>query len=207
MIKNLTKNAKKPKGFWGRMMIKKMNYGHEPMTLWAINRLKINEADKILDVGCGGGNAVNILAGKATKGTVFGIDYSPLSVKSSVKKNKKAVKRGSVKIAQGSVSALPYDDNTFDIVTAIETIYFWPKPESDFKEVYRVLKKGGKFCAVCEMVKNDDGTGNHTDIAEFLKLHYFSQKEITDLFKKAGFSNLSEMVDKNKGWLVITGIK
>lgn len=38
---------------------------------------------------------------------------------------------------------MPFDDNTFDNITTVETYYFWPDKENDVKEVFRVLKQGG----------------------------------------------------------------
>ena len=45
---------------------------------------------------------------------------------------------------------MPFEDNTFDIVTAFETVYFWPDIEKSFGEVKRVLKPGGMFLIGCE---------------------------------------------------------
>lgn len=207
MIKKLTANARSPHGFWGALMIKKMNKGHARMTRWAFENLGINENDTILDIGCGGGNAVSILEKLAGKGKVYGIDYSSLSVEKASVKNKKAIMQGRVKILNASVSSLPFQDKSIDLATAVETIYFWPDLKNDFKEVNRVLKSGGRFCVVCEMVKSSDGTGAHTEVAEFLKLHYLSQNEIERLFIAAGFKNITIRRDESSGWLSVTGRK
>ena len=177
------------------------------MTRWAFENLGINENDTILDIGCGGGNAVSILEKLAGKGKVYGIDYSSLSVEKASVKNKKAIMQGRVKILNASVSSLPFQDKSIDLATAVETIYFWPDLKNDFKEVNRVLKNGGRFCVVCEMVKNSDGTGTHTEVAEFLKLHYLSQDEIERLFIAAGFKNITIRRDESSGWLSVTGRK
>lgn len=207
MIKKLTENAREPRGIWGTLMIKKMNKGHARMTRWAFDSLNIKEDDTILDIGCGGGNAVSILEKLAAKGKVYGIDYSALSVEKASARNKRAIMQGRVKILNASVSSLPFQDKSVELATAVETIYFWPDLKNDFKEVYRVLKDGGRFCVVCEMVKNSDGTGNHAEVAEFLKLHYLSQDEIERLFISAGFKNITIRRDNQNGWLSATGIK
>ena len=46
---------------------------------------------------------------------------------------------------QASVAELPFEAEQFDVVTAFETIYFWPELAQNFREVYRVLKPGGTF--------------------------------------------------------------
>ena len=45
---------------------------------------------------------------------------------------------------QASVAELPFEAEQFDVVTAFETVYFWPELAQNFREVYRVLKPGGK---------------------------------------------------------------
>lgn len=186
-------------------MIRKMNKGHERLTKWALSNIDIKNIDTVLDVGCGGGNALRLMSKLSPESKVFGVDYSELSVSSAKKKNKKIIKSGRAEFIKASVSNLPYKDNSFDLVTAFETIYFWPKPNSDFKEVYRVVKNSGTFAVVCEMVKNEDGTGKHTDVAEFLDLHYFTKSEVENLFLQAGFKNIKTI--QNEGWLCVIGKK
>ena len=200
-------NPRKPEGEDGKKMLERMNESHHNVTGWALSLWEIQGNDNILDIGCGGGNAVSMLEKLAPGGKVYGIDYSALSVEKAAAKNKKAVAQGRVKILNASVSSLPFQDKSIGLATAVETIYFWPDLKNDFKEVYRVLKDGGRFCVVCEMVKNSDGTGAHTQVADFLKLHYLSQEEIERLFIAAGFKNITIRRDETNGWLAATGIK
>ena len=44
---------------------------------------------------------------------------------------------------QASVAELPFEAEQFEVVTAFETVYFWPELAQNFREVYRVLKPGG----------------------------------------------------------------
>ena len=74
----LVENAVKPKGFWGKMMIKLMNKGHSDLTDWALEHIDIKRDFTILDVGCGGGKTVNKLSSMIGNGKVYGIDYSEL---------------------------------------------------------------------------------------------------------------------------------
>lgn len=207
MIKKLTVNARNPKGVWGALMIKKMNKGHARMTKWALSQLAPEKEGVLLDIGCGGGNAVALLAQAAPFSKVYGIDYSQLSVEKASARNKKAIREGRVKILCSGVSSMPFQDRSVDLATAVETIYFWPDLKHDFKEVFRVLKDGGRFCVVCEMVKNSDGTGAHTEVADFLKLHYLTREEIERLFIAAGFKNITVRTKDDSGWLMAAGTK
>lgn len=116
-------------------------------------RLPVAKSDIILDAGCGGGRTINKLAATASEGKVYGIDYSNESVAAARRTNARWIDIGRVEIGHGSVSHLPFADNTFDLVTAIETHLFWPDLASDVREVFRVLKPGGKLMIVSEIYR------------------------------------------------------
>jgi aromatic-L-amino-acid decarboxylase len=118
LFSNFIKNAAKPSDtFLGKMMLKGMNYGHQKMALWCIdNHIKLSGNEDVLDIGCGGGqNITNFL--KRTNGKVYGIDYSLASVEKSLKKNKKAVLEKRSEIVQANVSAIPFEDEAFDLAS------------------------------------------------------------------------------------------
>ena len=58
-------------------------------------------------------------------------------------------------VTLGSAEKLPYEDEKFDLVTAVETVYFWPNLPNCLQEVRRVLKQGGKFAILVEVVDSD----------------------------------------------------
>lgn len=58
------------------------------------------------------------------------------------------LKDGRVEIQKASVSQLPFSDNKFDLVTAVETQYYWPDLDKDMEEILRVLKPGGTLIVI-----------------------------------------------------------
>lgn len=120
-------------------MLISMNKEHEKLAMWGRSYLEIKKEYTILDLGCGGGRNIEYFLTKANK--VYGIDHSPTSVKMASKINMQAIKDGRCQILVGDVRNIPFLDESIDIVTAFETIYFWNDIESCFKEIYRVLKK------------------------------------------------------------------
>ena len=76
------------------------------------------------------------------QGKVQGIDYSAVSVEKARKVNAGAIAAGRCTVQQASVAELPFEAEQFDVVTAFETVYFWPELAQNFREVYRVLKPG-----------------------------------------------------------------
>ena len=80
----------------------------------------------MLDVGCGGGKSVQVLARAAPHGKVYGLDYSEEMVRLARRVNRALIHEGRVEIPHGTVSALPFPDGFFDLVTGFETYCFWP---------------------------------------------------------------------------------
>lgn len=204
LFNNFIKNTAYPSTtFWGRLMLAGMNHGHQKMALWCIeNHIKLSGNEDVLDIGCGGGqNIANFL--KRTNGKVHGIDYSPASVAKSLKKNKKAVTEKRSEIVQANVSAIPFENKTFDLVTAFETIYFWENIINDFKEVKRVLKPNGKF-VVCNESSKMEGNERWTNI---LDMNIYTVEEIIDTMQQAGFADVKSYKKENTQQICVIGKK
>ena len=69
--RKLVENAKKPNGFWGKMMIKAMNKGHSSLTSWGLEHMNIERTATVLDIGCGGGKTVDRLCSIVANGKVY----------------------------------------------------------------------------------------------------------------------------------------
>ena len=199
-------NTKKPEGFFGKMMVNGMNGGgHAQMANWALSSVQIKENGQILDIGCGGGANIARLLQRAPKGVVQGVDYSSVSVAKSSKVNAKAIAEGRCRVQEASVVKLPFGESTFDLVTAFETIYFWPDIEHCFGEVKRVLKHGGQFVIVNE----SDGSGPMDSKWESLieGMHTYKPEEIRLHLSNAGFMCINIRKDAAKHWLMVTAEK
>ncbi|MBQ6512378.1 class I SAM-dependent methyltransferase [Methanobrevibacter sp.] len=182
-------NARKPEGELGEKLIDMMNENHKNLAQWSVNHLEISKKDIILDIGCGGGVNVKRFL-KMTDNNVYGIDYSDVAVKKSIELNKKAIEDKRCEIIKGSVSKLPFEDNSFDIITAFETVYFWPDFENDLKEVKRVLKDGGIIFIANEAlpIKDDE---RQKEFIELLDANIYSEKELNDSLTNAGFCDIA----------------
>lgn len=125
------------------------------LALWAFEVCPLKDGESVLDVGCGGGgNLVRILE-RCPKSRADGIDYSEESVECSRKATKKYADRCS--ILCGDAMRLPYRDETYDRAVSFESIYFWPDPVQGLKEMFRVLKKGGRAVLASEMTDPERG--------------------------------------------------
>ena len=204
MGRSFFQNTCKPEGFGGKMMVTMMNNGHAAMAKWGFSHIQIEDNMQILDIGCGGGANVATMLKENSGGKVYGIDYSEVSVEKSTKVNKKAIADGKCEIKQGNVEKLEFVDEMFDLVTAFETIYFWPDLEKCFKEVYRVVKNGGRFMVCNESSGTNASDEKWTSIIEGMTV--YKPTEIKAFLVQAGFINIE--VDTNeKKWVNVIAYK
>lgn len=206
LLSKIFSNTRKPEGFFGKMMVNGMNGGgHAAMANWALSSLQIKEDSQILDIGCGGGANIARLLQRAPKGMVQGMDYSSVSVAKSSKVNAKAIAEGRCKVVEANATKLPFEDNSFDLITAFETIYFWPDIEHCFGEVKRTLKSGGHFVIINE----DDGlTGANEKWEKLIEgMHTYKPDEIRLHLSNAGFHGINIRKDEAKHWLMATAVK
>lgn len=199
-------NCRKPEGELGEKMIKRMNKSHENLARWGVSHLNICEDDDILDIGCGGGVNVKRFS-EMSKGKIYGIDYSEKSVEESRKYNQNKINEGQVEIIEGSVSELPFDNESFDIVTAFETTYFWPDLENDLKEVYRVLKSDGAVFICNEESKDENLKERMEDKIKLMKMEILSEDELGQTLHDAGFVDVTTFTKEGTHWLCAVGRK
>ena len=182
LLKSFFTNCAHPKGRMGRAMLKFMNLTHAPLTNWGLGLIEFQDGWTMLDIGCGGGATLQRLLKRSKDAQVYGIDISEESVAKARKVNAKVLDK-QVFVTQGSAEMLPYKDGKFDLVTAVETGYFWPNLPNCLQEVRRVLKPGGKFAIMVEVV---DSNSKWISVVEGMTA--YSPEELKKLLEEAGFT-------------------
>ena len=197
-------NTRKPVGFGGKIMVAMMNSGHGAMADWGLEHITFPADAAVLDAGCGGGANIKKLLEKCPHGCVKGIDYSEVSVEKSRKVNAKAIAEGRCEVLQASVAQFPFSEDTFDLVTAFETIYFWPGLVDCFREVYRVTKPGGTFF-ICN---ESNGETNKDDkwVEKIGGMTIYNAAQILTALNQAGFTD-AKAHKNGKGWICVTARK
>ena len=199
--------VRKPDRWIGRFFTWVMNMSHSGVTDWGLSHVRIEEHFTILDVGCGGGRTIQKMAAVASRGIVYGVDYASGSVAASCAKNAQLIRVGRVEIKQGSVSELPFPDNKFDLVTAVETQYYWPDLVHDMQEVLRVLKPGGTLIVILESYKRGLRNKLEQSAMKLLGTSNLSADEQRELFLKAGYEDVQIFEELRKGWICGVGKK
>jgi SAM-dependent methyltransferase len=192
--------VRKPDRWLGRFFLWLMNASHSGVTDWGLKHAVIGKGFKILDVGCGGGRTMQKLAALAPEGMVYGVDYADGSVAASQARNAGL-------IAQGTVSQLPFANDVFDLVTAIETQYYWPDLVKDMQEILRVLAPGGTLVIIAESYKSGKFDAIQRPAMKVLKSSHLSVEDQRELFTTAGYQDVRVFEERAKGWICAMGTK
>ena len=177
-----------------------MNYTHAPLTNWGLKLVNVQDGWTMLDVGCGGGFTIRRLLKRSKDAQVYGIDISEESVTKARQVNAEVLDK-QVYVTQGSAEQLPYNDEMFDLVTAVETVYFWPNLPDCLQEVRRVLKPGGKFAIMVEVVDSDS---KWTSIVDGMTA--YTPEQLKTLLDDAEFIQ-TEIHRKKPTYATIMGLK
>jgi ubiquinone/menaquinone biosynthesis C-methylase UbiE len=204
LFKNFVMQCRKPSGCFGRFVGRSMNFGHTKVRQWGLSHISIKPDSCVLDIGCGGGKTVKEIASSASKGKVYGIDYSEDMVQLSKKVNENLIRQNIVEIMYGTVSSLPFPDNMFDFVTAFETYYFWPDLSNDLKEIKRVLKPGGSFLIVNAAYKDSQFEKRNSKLLD-IQIH--TPDEYKDFLSESGYQIVKINNLPQKNWITVVAQK
>ena len=199
LYKKFVNQTRKPEGFLGKMMVSGMNGGHAKLADWGMDHLDGIDASSIVELGCGGGRNTAELLKRYPRAVLSALDYSEISVAKTKKTNQKAIASGRCRVIQGDVSSLPFNAGTFDLVTAFETVYFWPGLEQCFSEVYRVLKPGGSFLICNESDGTDEASLKYVKIIE--GMNCYTREQLKDALRAAGFSKIKTRHHSKTPWI------
>jgi ubiquinone/menaquinone biosynthesis C-methylase UbiE len=139
----LSSQAAAPHGLPGRLIGR----------IWVRETAAVNDAaldlldprphEHVLEIGFGPGRTIQRLTARAA--AVTGVEVSSAMLAAAGRRNRGAVRRGRVRLLLGNGTTLPLPDHSVDAALAVHTLYFWPDPETTFREIARVLRPGGRL--------------------------------------------------------------
>lgn len=199
--------ARRPRGWAGRLMVRGMNRAHGRMTAWALSQLSLQDLRALLDIGCGGGGALLRLSEHAPQAELHGVDYSPQALSVAARTNKRLVEQGRVHLREADVSDLPYDDERFDLAVAFNSHYFWSDLAEGLREIMRVLQPGGTIAlAGGEYFGGKHDTRNRR-LASNGRMNCQTLPELRDILCEAGYANTEFHEKWDRGWFCLVGRK
>ena len=198
---------RKPAGWLAGLAGLSMNRGHEKVWRWGLEHIAIQPDAIVLDVGCGGGGAVRILAQATSRGKVYGVDYSKDVLPTARRVNRALIRQGSVEIRHGSVSNLPFPGDTFDLATAFETTIFWPSLVDDLREVRRVLKPGGTLLIANEAYADAKFEERNAKWSRLTNFQLQAPEETRRCLVEAGYAQVEIATVPDRNWIAATAQK
>ncbi len=200
-IKDTLRQCRKPTGPGGKKIVERMNESHSEVTDWGLRLVSIPKDGILLDAGCGGGYTLEKLAQAAPLGKVFGIDYSEDCIDWANLYNQERIEKGTVQVLQSDVSNTPFPSDYFHLITAIETVYFWPDMIGAFLEMKRILSPGGIFLIINTSYPSEAFKERNAVYEEQGNLVIPSPEQLTEWLKEAGFQRIKIELREEKNWL------
>lgn len=151
-----------PEGGDGRKVLEHMNDHHQPLWADAMAKMPKSVDGAVLDIGCGGGGFLKRMSERYPWAMLFGVDISEESLRMTSEVNSDLMDAGGLELRKASVDGLPFEDGSFDIVTAMETYFFWSDLEAGLREISRVASAGAVIIIASEVRNTPD---NQDDIA------------------------------------------
>jgi ubiquinone/menaquinone biosynthesis C-methylase UbiE len=142
-----------PRGFGGWITGWIMPIFHNSVYKLISPVLKLKSDDDLLEVGCGSGDFLKRYAYNVR--SIAGLDLSEVMIKIASRKNRKRIAAGTAEFVKGEASTLPWDNNSFSVVTSMGSFIAFPKPLESLKEMHRVLRPGGRVIIGIEFNKED----------------------------------------------------
>lgn len=148
----------------------------------------------LLDVGCGWGLLLKELHNMGRELKLYGIDISPKMVRVAKLRLKNT---NNIEILEGSADKLPYKNDSFEYITCILSFHHHPNSLQSLKEMFRVLKPGGKvflldpfksgFMARFIIIVNNI-------IFQEKDIQVYTKEGIKKIFEEAGFINIKQRI-------------
>lgn len=143
---------------------------------WAVDVLGARPGERVLEIGCGRGVAIELLCERLDGGHVVGIDRSPAAITAAEARNREHVAAGRVRLLRAALAEVDFDER-FDRVFAVNVNVFWLGPAKELAAVRRVLAPGGRLHLFYEPPSPAQLERAAEGCAAFLREHGFSVEQ------------------------------
>ena len=158
-IEYVGNNFRNPNGIGGKITTKIMNIMNQKQYKAVLDNINIENNDVLLDIGFGNGYLINKLLKRNYKIKIFGIDISKDMVNMVSEKYKKYINNNCLTLLLENINnKTTFENEMFDVIYTVNTIYFWDDIQICFSEIKRILKPNGIFINAIYTKKQLDKT-------------------------------------------------
>ncbi len=144
-LKEVAAQLGKPDGENGIKTADRMAQNNAGMTRRAVEIADLQKGDIILEIGPGNAAHLAMVFGATQIASYTGLDISETMITEASRINEKFIADGRADFVLSNSETIEFDDNYFDAVFTVNTLYFWKDPAQYAGEIRRVLKIGGIF--------------------------------------------------------------
>jgi arsenite methyltransferase len=135
----------RPHGLVGRAVAIMLNRGNRRSVAAAVEASQVAVGDGAADIGFGGGVGISLLLARVGEaGMVHGVEVADDMLNRARSRFATDVQAGRLRLAHGSLTALPVEDSSLDAVITVNTVYFVDDLDTACTELARVLRPGGR---------------------------------------------------------------
>lgn len=146
-----SEQARRPSGWFGRIVMPIVFYRGNAFLNGFVNEiLAVQPDDRVLEIGCGTGKLIKLMAKNIETGFIEGIDFSSVMMEIAQRRNKRHIARGTVTMVEANFDENTTEHRSFTKVCSVNTLYFWKNPEHTVQKVVNLLEPGGRFVVAFE---------------------------------------------------------
>jgi SAM-dependent methyltransferase len=165
-----------------------MEREHLPIVLPMLAQMNLRAEENVIDLGCGSGWLVKLIATRVTEGRVVGMDISDEMVRLA---RKATIEQHNVMCITGSVDEIPWQPNFFSRAVSVESSYYWPDPAHGIKEIFRVLADGGSAWILINYYRDNPFCERWGALLK-VPAKLLSAEEWSGFFRDAGFTGVQD---------------
>ncbi|MFD6155526.1 class I SAM-dependent methyltransferase [Nocardia sp. NPDC060256] len=145
LLSTLAGQLGNPHGVLGKGVAFMLNRGNKRAIDGAVTAAAITAGQTVADLGFGGGAGLSLLLARVgADGVVHGIELSPDMLARARSGYPRDIASSRLRLAEGSLTALPLTDDSLDAAITVNTLYFVPDLDAVCAELARVVRPGGR---------------------------------------------------------------